>query len=116
MIHSIFEFGDTIVREVMVPRMDMIAVGVETTIDEVLSFVIKEGHSRIPVYEDTVDNVIGIIYAKDLLVQLTKGKIDVPLQKLVRPVYCRYIGRLRIWIVWPNSEGRRRSSLQLPYF
>jgi putative hemolysin len=87
LIHSIFEFGDTIVREVMVPRMDMVAVGVDASIEEVLSFIIKEGHSRIPVYQDTVDNVIGIIYAKDLLVQLSKGKIDVPLQKLVRPVY-----------------------------
>jgi CBS domain containing-hemolysin-like protein len=87
LIHSIFEFGDTIVREVMVPRMDMVTVSVDSSIEDVLSFVIKEGHSRIPVYQDTVDNIIGIIYAKDLLIQLSKGKIDIPLKKLVRPVY-----------------------------
>jgi CBS domain containing-hemolysin-like protein len=87
LIHSIFEFGDTIVREVMVPRMDMVTVSVDSSVEDVLSFVIKEGHSRIPVYQDTVDNIIGIIYAKDLLIQLSKGKIDIPLKKMVRSVY-----------------------------
>jgi len=93
LIHSIFEFGDTIVREVMVPRMDMIAVSADAPIEEVLALIIKEGHSRIPVYEDTVDNVIGIIYAKDLLIQLNKGKVDVPIKRLMRPAY--YVPELK---------------------
>ncbi|MHB8840576.1 MAG: hemolysin family protein [Candidatus Aquicultor sp.] len=87
LIHSIFEFGDTIVREVMVPRMDMVAVSIDAPIEEVLSLVIREGHSRIPVYEETVDNVVGVIYAKDLLIHMSKGRIDIPLRQLMRPAY-----------------------------
>lgn len=93
LIHSIFEFGDTIVREVMVPRMDMVAVSADAPIEEVLALVIREGHSRIPVYEETVDNVIGIIYAKDLLIQMNKGNIDVPIRRLMRPAY--YVPELK---------------------
>ncbi|MDI6816081.1 MAG: hemolysin family protein [Actinomycetota bacterium] len=93
LIHSIFEFGDTIVREVMVPRMDMVSVSADAPIEEVLSLVIKEGHSRIPVYEETVDNIIGIIYAKDLLMQMHKGKIDVPIKRQMRPAY--YVPELK---------------------
>jgi putative hemolysin len=67
MIHSIFEFGDTFVREVMVHRVDIAAVEAETPISGVIDVVLAEGHSRIPVYEDNIDNVIGVVYAKDLL-------------------------------------------------
>jgi CBS domain containing-hemolysin-like protein len=87
LIHSIFEFGDTVVKEVMVPRMDMVTIDARAPIEEVLSLIVKEGHSRIPVYEGTIDNIIGIIYAKDLLIQMSHGKIDVPLKELVRSVY-----------------------------
>lgn len=87
LIHSIFEFGDTVVREVMVPRMDMVTVSVDAPIEEVLSLIIREGHSRIPVYEDTVDNIIGIVYAKDILIQMSKGNIDMLLRRLMRPAY-----------------------------
>ncbi|HZD60150.1 MAG TPA: hemolysin family protein [Anaerolineae bacterium] len=93
LIHSIFEFGDTIVREVMVPRMDMVAVSDDAPVEEVLSLIIREGHSRIPVYENTVDNVIGIIYAKDFLIQMQRGNIDVPLKRLMRPAY--YVPELK---------------------
>jgi len=87
LIHSIFEFGDTIVREVMVPRMDMVAVSSDAPVEEVLSLIIREGHSRIPVYEDTIDNIIGIVYAKDLLIQMSKGAIDMPIKGVMRPAY-----------------------------
>ncbi len=90
MIHSIFEFGDTIVREVMVPRPDMVAVESKATIEEVLDQIIKVGHSRIPVYEDGIDNVIGLIYAKDLLIYLNRakpGQTETVLKKLMRPAY-----------------------------
>ncbi len=90
MIHSIFEFGDTIVREVMVPRPDMIAVENSATIEEVLDLIIKGGHSRIPMYEDSIDNVIGLVYAKDLLIYLNKarpGKKATVLKQMMRSPY-----------------------------
>ncbi len=90
MIHSIFEFGDTIVREVMVPRPDMIAVENSATIEEVLDLIIKVGHSRIPIYEESIDNVVGLIYAKDLLIYLNQtkpGKKATVLKELMRSPY-----------------------------
>lgn len=67
MIYSIFHFGDTFAREVMVPRVDVLAVDVTSTIGEARQALLNSGHSRVPVFEDTVDNVIGLLYAKDLL-------------------------------------------------
>ena len=67
MIQSVFEFGDTIVREVIVPRTDMTSCSHDASIQEVLDAIIKSGHSRIPVYEGTNDRIVGIIYAKDML-------------------------------------------------
>ena len=67
MIHSIFEFRETMAREIMVPRMDMVAVEKDTPIHDVLTLVKAEGHSRIPIYKETIDNIIGILYVKDLL-------------------------------------------------
>ncbi|MCK4268376.1 MAG: HlyC/CorC family transporter [Actinomycetia bacterium] len=90
MIHSIFEFGDTIVREVMVPRPDMIAVEKRAPLEEVLDLIIKVGHSRIPVYDESIDNVAGVIYAKDLLIYLNKAepaKKAVVLKKMMRVPY-----------------------------
>ena len=75
MIQSIFEFSDTTVREVMVPRIDMIAAEKSLPIDELLNLFEKEGHSRIPVYDERVDNILGVIYSKDLLTYISgKGK------------------------------------------
>lgn len=87
LIHSIFEFGDTVVREVMVPRIDMKCVPVESSLEEVLALIIKEGHSRIPVYEETIDNIAGIVYARDLLLWMVKGKPELSLKELTRPRY-----------------------------
>ncbi len=67
MIRAIFSLGETVVREVMVPRTDMACVTVDATAEELLATIINCGHSRIPVYEGTIDNIIGILYAKDLL-------------------------------------------------
>lgn len=67
MIQSVLEFPDTVVRKVMTPRIDMHCVPVTTELEEVLETIRSSGHSRIPVYEDTVDNIVGIVYAKDLL-------------------------------------------------
>lgn len=67
MLHSIFEFGDILVREIMVPRTDMVCSNVTAPVEEIVATIIKSGHSRVPVYEDSVDNIVGILYAKDLL-------------------------------------------------
>ncbi len=87
MIYSIFEFGDTLAREVMVPRIDVVAVEAATPIGQALEVIIHAGHSRVPVYQDTIDNIIGLLYAKDLLAYLRDGRTDIPLQDIVRPAY-----------------------------
>jgi len=85
MIHSIFEFGDTILREVMTPRPDMVAVPVSTSLQEVLELILRSGYSRIPVYQDDIDNVVGLAYAKDVLRRLHDGQADKPLADILRP-------------------------------
>jgi putative hemolysin len=87
MIASVFQLGDTLVREVMVPRIDVDAVPGDLAMLEALDLILKAGHSRIPVYEDTIDNIIGILYAKDLLRYLRDGRTDVSLRKILRPAY-----------------------------
>jgi len=87
MIYSIFEFGDTVVREVMVPRIDIAAVDVSATMNEALDVILQAGFSRLPVYERTIDNIVGVLYAKDLLRYLRDGKSDVALWDVVRPPY-----------------------------
>ncbi len=84
MIEGIFSFGDTLVREIMVPRVDIVALEVNTPLEKALDFVISEGHSRIPVYEETIDTIIGILYAKDLLPVLRDGQRNMSLADLSR--------------------------------
>jgi magnesium and cobalt transporter len=67
MLHSIFEFGETIVREIMVPRTDMVSCPTTATLDQLLEAIISSGHSRIPIYEGSNDRIVGVVYAKDLL-------------------------------------------------
>lgn len=87
MIYSIFHFSDTLCREIMVPRIDVFALDVETQPAEATQAVLLSGHSRVPVYEETVDNVIGLLYAKDLLkLQADERKIG-SLRELVRQAY-----------------------------
>jgi len=85
MIHSVFEFGDTILREVMVPRPDMVAVALQTPLQQVLELILRSGFSRIPVYEGTIDEVVGLAYAKDVLRRLHDGQADKPLADILRP-------------------------------
>lgn len=87
LIHSIFEFGDTLVREVMVPRPDMVAAPLASGVQEVLDLMLKHGYSRIPVYGDTIDQIEGVVYAKDLLRHLHAGKDTVPIDKIMREPY-----------------------------
>ena len=67
MLQSIFEFGDTIVREVMVPRTDMICCPADSSLSDFLALIIRSGHSRVPLYQGSMDKIVGVVYAKDLL-------------------------------------------------
>lgn len=87
MIVGIFEFGDTTAREVMVPRLDVTAIGAELSIAECLPVILASGHSRIPVYQDNIDNIVGLLYAKDLLRCFHENRPDTPLAQILRPAY-----------------------------
>ncbi len=67
MIHNVVEFGDTLVRDVMVPRRDMVAIELSADFDQVLTVIKEEQYSRIPVYQQTIDNIVGVLYVKDLV-------------------------------------------------
>jgi putative hemolysin len=73
MIHGIFEMGDMRVREVMVPRTDLVAIEAGRPLREAVDLVVKHGHTRIPVYEGSIDNIVGVLYAKDLLKAVAQG-------------------------------------------
>ena len=87
MIRSIFALGDTVVREIMVPRTDMASVMLDATFRDVLSSIIDCGHSRIPVYDGTIDNIVGLVYAKDLLKYWGMDESAVVLRKILRTPY-----------------------------
>lgn len=87
MIHSIFEFADTPVREVMVPRIDIAALRNDLTVEQAVDQALEGGFSRIPVYEETLDNITGVLYTKDMLKQLREGHDALPIRNLVRPAY-----------------------------
>ncbi len=87
MIYSIFELGETMAREIMVPRIDIVAVDVQTPPEEVVRVIAETGHSRIPVYEGTVDGIVGLVYAKDLLLHLQGDGPRPPLREMLRPAY-----------------------------
>jgi CBS domain containing-hemolysin-like protein len=88
MIYSIFQFGDKVAREIMVPRIDIVALDADTTLQEALDTVLSEGHSRIPAYEGSIDRICGLLYAKDLLVvwQENQSK-DRKVREIMRPAY-----------------------------
>ncbi len=89
MIFSIFEFGDTLVREVMTPRVDMITVPVGANLDQILNTVVQSNHSRMPVYKGKVDNIVGILYIKDLFKLFLSGVDEhkIKLKDILRPAY-----------------------------
>lgn len=87
MIYSIFQFSETLAGEIMVPRMDMLALEVNVPMDQATKAFIQSGHSRVPVYEKDIDNIIGLLYAKDLLHTVNDGHKKVTLRDLLRPAY-----------------------------
>jgi CBS domain containing-hemolysin-like protein len=88
MIYSIFQFGDTIAREIMVPRIDIVALSSDATIEEALDTILSQGHSRIPIYDNSIDSIIGLLYAKDLLhVWQSKTEHTKKVRDIIRPAY-----------------------------
>ncbi|HEV3152586.1 MAG TPA: hemolysin family protein [Candidatus Baltobacteraceae bacterium] len=87
MIHSIIEFGDTIVREVMTPRPNIVAVSINDSPRRALDMVIAEGYSKLPVYEESKDDIAGVVHDRELLIALANGTISsTPLRALMRPI------------------------------
>ncbi len=92
MIQNIFEIDDIEVGAVMLPRIDMIAIEDDSTIEEALDLIVECGHSRIPVYQDTIDNIVGVLYAKDMLqfsfIKCDSDELsDKTITELMRPAY-----------------------------
>jgi putative hemolysin len=86
LISSIFEFTDTTAKEVMIPRPDVVALNLATPRAELLRIAIEEGYSRMPVYRDSIDNVIGIVYTKDLLGMMEHQHLII-IEDIIRPAY-----------------------------
>ncbi|MDB5076804.1 MAG: hemolysin [Chloroflexi bacterium] len=84
MIHGVIEFEETMVREVMVPRVRVTAVQANRSLQEAVDVALEDGHSRLPIYEDSIDKVTGILYVKDMLRAVRNGMMDVPLRELAR--------------------------------
>lgn len=87
MIYSIFQFGDTLSKEIMVPRIDVLTLDIHSTLGEAREAFLRGGHSRVPVYEETVDNVVGLLYAKDLLSLQQDDDLIADHRDLLRLVY-----------------------------
>jgi CBS domain containing-hemolysin-like protein len=87
MIYSIFRFSDTLCREIMVPRVDLVALDAATSVQEAIRVVKKTGHSRLPVYDDSIDNIIGLLYAKDLLKSVDESKPRATIKDSLRQAF-----------------------------
>ena len=87
MLRSILRLDVSTAREIMVPRLDMVAVELDTPLNEVAEKFIQSGHSRLPVYEDTIDQIIGVVHSRDLLALLLERKPDAALSEVMRPAF-----------------------------
>ena len=87
MIQSVFRFDETLAREIMIPRVDILALDVKTPLEEAADTVIESGYSRVPVYKDHTDNLLGLLYAKDMLKVFREGSKINSLQDLLRPIF-----------------------------
>jgi CBS domain containing-hemolysin-like protein len=85
LIHSIFDFGDTVVREVMVPRPDMVGVDADATVDEAIRMAIAAGKSRLPAYHETTDDIVGLVFLKDLVTRSGSGEGNESVRHVLRP-------------------------------
>ena len=87
MIHSIVTLGETSAKEVMTPRTSMLAFEGAKTINEVWDEIVDNGFSRIPIYEETIDNIIAILYVKDLMEHIKYNELDIPIKQFIRSAY-----------------------------
>jgi putative hemolysin len=89
LLHNVFEFGDKVVTEAMVPRTEIVSITEDSTVDDALKLVSEEGYSRYPVIRENIDNVTGILYVKDILIKMAEGKIQdgMSITELVREAY-----------------------------
>lgn len=87
MINSIFEFGETTVREIMIPRIDMVCLEIKSSSDDLTGIIRDKGHSRIPVYENQIDHIKGVVHVKDLIPLLGSSGLIINIQKLARPAF-----------------------------
>jgi CBS domain containing-hemolysin-like protein len=87
MIASIFDFSDRLVREIMIPRIDVFALDASISLPEAIEKVVQSGHSRLPVYEETIDNIQGLLYAKDILRVNPADQARIAISSLLRPAY-----------------------------
>ncbi|MBI3511432.1 MAG: HlyC/CorC family transporter [Bacteroidetes bacterium] len=88
LIQNVFEFDDRTVKSILVPRVKISAIDIDLQPDEILNKVIEEGYSRMPVYRDSLDNILGVIYSKDLLRLMKFGKMDrVSIEGIIRPAH-----------------------------
>jgi putative hemolysin len=106
MINSVIDLGDTLVREIMVPRIDMLALEVATSLTGAIDAFLISGHSRLPVYEDNVDHMLGLLYAKDLLRVWREGIQLDSLRSLLRPAH--YVPEAkRVYDLLSEMQSRR---------
>jgi CBS domain containing-hemolysin-like protein len=87
MIENVLELRSSTADEIMTPRTDIVAAEVNSDLQQVLQIITSGGHTRIPVYEDNIDNIVGLIYAKDLLAEIGKDAVDFKLREKMRKVY-----------------------------
>ena len=88
LIQSALEFGSTLVKEIMTPRTEIVAAGEQTTISELKELVVSSKHSRIPIYRDSLDQIVGLVYVRNLLTHLKESGGDDPITPLVKkPLY-----------------------------
>lgn len=86
LIKSIFEFTETTAKEIMIPRPDVVALDIDAPWDRLVRRVIEQGYSRLPVYRESIDNIVGVVYSKDLL-SLLEHRSLIILQDIIRPAY-----------------------------
>lgn len=86
LIQNVFEFDDRIVKQIMVPRTKISSIDIDLTTEEIIDKILDENYSRMPVYQDSLDNIIGVIHAKDLL-KVIRQKAPINIRDLLRPVY-----------------------------
>ncbi len=87
MIHGVFNFGESSVKDVMVPRINMFAIEGNKTLEEMWDIMLEKGYSRIPVYEEEIDNIIGVVYLKDLLNVAKEKKLNSKIKEFIRKAY-----------------------------